>query len=369
MSYKVPFYKQSRIRRLSQIDCQNFCEAIENANIKLEKKFANLTNKEYALSINNPTSAIHLSMCAIDLKRGDKVICAINTYADIPESIRHFDSEPIFVDIEPKTYHINIESLKKVVQENKSKKLRAIVVNHFAGLRVNMEPIIKIAKANNLYIIEDFSNAPVLKENIDINSDIAIFSLNFRLDNTLKGAMLAFKDKDIYKRAKLLREHGIIRPKSDVSYVYDIVDIGCDYRLDELTAYLLDGFLEDRKELIANKRDIAQIYFKELKDVAHINLPIQSSEHLYSYFIVEIEKNRDHFARELKIRGVEVSLQYIPLNFTTYYKQKYKLRVTAYPNALNAYQKVMSLPCNGKMSKEDALYVCEQIKEVAKSHI
>ena len=369
MQYRVPFYKQSRIKRLSEIDCQNFNDAIKDATKKLEEKFINICHKDYALSVNNPTSAIHLSMCAIDLKRGDKVICAINTYVDIPEAIRHFDSEPIFVDIEPRTYHINIEALKKVVKENSSKKLRAIVVNHFAGLKVDLAPIIELAMEHNLYIIEDYSNTPVVKESMDIDSDIAIFSLNFRLDNTLKGAMLTFKDEKTFSRAKLLREHGITRPNSEVGYIYDVVDIGCDYRLDELSAYLLDGFLEDRKELVQRKKEIADIYFKELEGVEHIKLPIKHPNHLYSYFIIEIDKNRDHFARELKKRGVEVSLQYIPLNFTTYYKQKYKLKVTAFPNALSAFQKVMSLPCNGKMSKEDALYVCKQIKEVAKNHI
>jgi len=369
MQYKVPFYKQSRIKRLSKIDCQNFNDAIKDATVKLENKFINMCHKNYAISVNNPSSAIHLSMCAIDLKRGDKVICAVNTYVDIPEAIRHFDSEPIFVDIEPRTYHINIEDLKKVIKKNNSKKLRAIIVNHFAGLKVDLEPIVELAKEYNLYIIEDFSNTPVLKESIDINSNIAIFSLNFRLDNTLKGAMLTFKDEQTYNRAKLLREHGIVRPKNDVGYIYDVIDIGCDYRLDELSAYLLDGFLEDRKELVQKKKEIAEIYFKELEGVEHITLPIKDKNHLYSYFIIEIDKNRDHFARELKKRGVEVSLQYIPLNFTTYYKQKYKLKVNEFPNALSAFQKVMSLPCNGKMTKEEALYVCNQIKEVAKAHI
>jgi len=163
MKYKVPFYKQSRIKRLSQVDSQNFNEVIENATIKLEEKFNGMCHKDYALSVNNPSSAIHMSMCAIDLKRGDKVICAINTYADIPEAIRHFDSEPIFVDIEPRTYHISYKALEETVKKNKSKKLRAIVVNHFAGLKVNLEPIIKLAKEHNLYVIEDYSNAPVLQ--------------------------------------------------------------------------------------------------------------------------------------------------------------------------------------------------------------
>ncbi len=368
MAYKVPFYKQSRIKNLSKLDSQNFYDFIENATEKLEKKFATVCKNKYIVSVNNPSSAVHLAMCAIDLKRGDKVICAINTYVDIPESIRHFDSEPVFVDIEPKTYHINIEDLRKKVKENASKKLRAIVVNHFAGLKVNLEPILEIAKEYNLKIIEDFSNAPLINKEQELQSDIAIYSLNFKLDNTLKGAVLAFKNEKEYERAKLLREHGITKSK-ELDYLYDIKDIGCDYRLDQLSAYLLNGFFEDRIKLIKTKQEIAKLYLEELKDIEAISLPIESKEHLYTYFIIEVNKNRDHFAKELQKRGIEVSLQYIPLHFTSYYKNKYKLKVTTFPNALNAYQKVLSLPCHGKMTKRDAQYVIKQVKEVAKNHI
>jgi len=160
-----------------------------------------------------------------------------------------------------------------------------------------------------------------------------------------------------------------VHTNKELEYLYDIVDIGCDYRLDELSAYLLDGFFEDRMELIKRKQAIAKLYLQELKNIDAISLPIESKEHLYTYFIIEVNKNRDHFARELKKRGVEVGLQYIPLHFTSYYKNKYKLKVTSFPNALNAYQKVLSLPCHGKMSDEDARYVIKQVKEVAKEHI
>ena len=369
MPYKIPFYKKSRIKNLSKLDSQNFNELIKDATINLEKKFSKLFKSDYILSVNNTSSAIHLAMCAIDLKRGDKVLCAINTYVDIAESIRHFDSEPIFVDIEPKSYHLNIEDLRKKVKANKSKKLRAIVVNHFAGLKVDLEPILKIAKEFNLKVIEDFSNAPIINKESKLKSDIAIYSLNFRLDNTLKGAILAFKEQKEFQRAKLLREHGVVYTNKELEYLYDVVDIGYDYRIDELGAYLLDGFFDDRVELIKKKKEIAKLYLEELKDIECISLPINSKEHLYTYFIIEVNKNRDHFAKELKKRGIEVGLQYIPLNFTSYYKNKYKLKVTSFPNALNAYQKVLSLPCHGKMSIDDAKYVIKQVKEVAKEHI
>ena len=374
MNYKVPFYKPTYLSNLSEINRDNFFTSIDSSVEKLENRFLELTNCRqnrcnHTLAVNNTSSAIHLSMCAIDLKRGDKVICAVNSYVDIPEAIRHFDSEPIFTDIEPASYHMSIDSLKDVIVKNKSKKLRAIVVTHFAGLKQDMSEIIEIAKENNLLIVEDFTDRPNVYGSIDVSGDIGVFSLNYKLDNTIKGAILAFKSDKFYNRASLLREHGLKSTNSDVSYLYDVEDIGCDYRLDSLNAFLLNGLINLRDELITKKREVADIYFKELEGVNHIKLPIKSDEHPYSYFVVEVAKNRDAFARELKALGIEVGLHYIPLNFTKYYKQKYGLKIFSFPNALSAYQKVMSLPCNGKMSKKDALIVSEAVKKVASKHI
>jgi dTDP-4-amino-4,6-dideoxygalactose transaminase len=369
MKYKVPFYKPSFLNSIKNINSENFESITKDSITKLEQKFLDNSNCSRALSVSNSSSAIHLAMCAIDLKRGDKVICAINSYVDVPEAIRHFDSEPIFTDIEPNTYHMNIESLKKVVKENKSKKLRAIVVSHFAGLMDEMDEIMEIAKENKLIVIEDFSDAPLLMDNIKVKGDLAIFSLNYKLDNSIKGAMITFKHINHFSRAKLLREHGIVYKSKEVDYLYDVIDIGCDYRLDSINAYLLLGLLEDRAKLIEKKQEIAKFYLQELEGVEHIKLPISSPNHPYSYFIIEIDKNRDAFARELKNKGIEVGLHYIPINFLKYYKEKYNLKVFSFPNALSMYQKVLSLPCNGKMSRTEAQIVVDAIKEVAKNHI
>jgi len=368
MDYKVPFYKATYLSNIENINRSNFEEISKNGAKNLEEKFLNLTNCNYILSANNPSSAIHLALCAIEVKRGDKIITAVNSYADIPEAIRHFDSEPIFTDIESKTYNIDLNSLKSAIKSNKSKKLKAIIVTHFAGLKAKIDEIVELAKENNLLVIEDFTDSQVI-DRAEVKGDIAIFSLNYKLDNTLKGAIIAFKDEEIFNIAKLLRNHGLISSNKDVSYLYDIVDIGCDYRLDNLSAYILEALIDERKNLLNRRKEIANIYFKELKDTPHITLPIESNEHLYTYYIVEVDKNRDAFARELKSLGVEVGLHYIPLNFTSYYKDKYGLKIFNFPNALSAYQKIMSLPCNGKMSKDEALYVVDSVKKVASKHI
>ncbi len=85
-------------------------------------------------------------MCALDFKRGDKVICSINVFPSIPETVRHFDAEPIFVDIESRNYTMNISKLERALKKNNSKKLKAIIVTHMPGVVVDLDALYSLAK-------------------------------------------------------------------------------------------------------------------------------------------------------------------------------------------------------------------------------
>jgi dTDP-4-amino-4,6-dideoxygalactose transaminase len=114
---------------------------------------------------------------------------------------------------------------------------------------------------------------------------------------------------------------------------------------------------------------IAQRYMEQLQNLSHVSLPHNRGEHIFRQFIIEIDKNRDHFARELKKEGISIGLHYIPLHFMTYYKQKYSLKVFDFPTALGVYQQAMSLPIYSSLKDEEVEYICEAVKKVAQAHI
>ncbi len=95
----------------------------------------------------------------------------------------------------------------------------------------------------------------------------------------------------------------------------------------------------------------------------------QKSDHIYTEYIIKIDKNRDGFAKELSKNGIFTSLHFIPLHLLSYYKQKYNLRVNDFPNALTNYQQILSLPIYAGLSNKDVYYICEQIKEIAKTRV
>ena len=351
----------------------------DNAKVeKLEDSFKNLIGCKHAIATNSGTSALHLAMCALDFKRGDKVICSINVFPSVPEAVRHFDAEPIFVDIESKNYNLDIIKLEKALDKNQSKKLKAIIVSHMAGKLGDLDAMYKLAKKYKVKIIEDASNAMGAKYKGSYigasGADITVFSFSPHLCNSItNGGMMVTNDEKIQKRAELLSFHGMERVSCDefgnVNYIYDVVDIGWKYDISQLDAAYCLAELDNLKDIIHRRREIANRYFTELSNLKHVKIPDKSNEYIYSQYIVEIDKNRDFFVNALKDEKVKVGVQYMPLHLTKYYKEKYSMKVFDYSVALGAFQRVMSLPIYASMTDEEVGRVCEAVKKVAAAHI
>ena len=158
MSKEIPFY----IPPIDEKETQYLEEVLslegESKVSILESRFREYIGAKYALAVSSGTSALHLAMCALDLKRGDKVVCSVNSFPDLPEVVRHFDAEPIFVDCEAGSYNIDLKKLDQVLGKNKSKKLRAVIVNHMAGQTTDLERLYEIAQSHNVKVIEDASD-------------------------------------------------------------------------------------------------------------------------------------------------------------------------------------------------------------------
>ena len=90
-------------------------------------------------------------------------------------------------------------------------------------------------------------------------------------------------------------------------------------------------------------------------------MPIAKNAHIFLHFIIKVDKNRDHFAKELKERGIETALHFVPLHLLTYYKSKYKYKISDFPISLKNYQQILSLPIYSALQQEDLDYICKQI--------
>ena len=343
---EIPFYKPTITERESEL----IEEALHSENTtdtvaKFEEKLKEYFGAKFVVTTNNIAAAHHLALSAMDTKRGDKVICSVNAFPSVAQAVRHFDAEPIFVDIDEEDFNISPEALEKVLKYG-------IVVlddaNRGIGLTYN-------------------------GKKVGSDSFLSCFQTNSRVQNPISTVgFFTTNDEEVYKKAKLLRNYALVNgidKFGSLSYIYDVVDIGLKYDINSINAAFSIAQLEKTDELIKRRKKIAEIYDKELKECHNITTPVKKREHIYTQYIIKINKNRDSFARELLERGIHTSLHYIPIHLLSYYKNKYSLKVNDFPNALKTYQQVLSLPIYHSLSDEEVQYICNTVKEISKSRV
>jgi dTDP-4-amino-4,6-dideoxygalactose transaminase len=243
----------------------NFDEAEENAVIEtlrsrwistgpkcdlLEKNFAQMLHTKFAVTLSNCTTALHLALKILGIKEGDEVIVPSLTFVATVNAVKYVNATPVFCDIiSPEELTIDPLIIKQLL----TNKTKAIIPMHYAGFPCKMNEILQIAKENNLFVVEDACHAPLSEYNgkkLGSIGDIGCFSFFSNKNiSTGEGGMLVTNKEDIFHKAKLLRSHGMTtlsyeRAKGH-STSYDVVDLGYNYRMDDIHASI--GIVQLRK--------------------------------------------------------------------------------------------------------------------------
>ena len=346
--------------------------------LEFEEKMTKYIGAKYAIATSTSTAAIHLALSSIKLKRGDKILMSVNSFINLPEVVRHFDAEPIFIDINMEDMNIDIDKYEEALANKDSKKLRGAIITFIGGQAPDLDRIYDIAKKYGIILIEDCRAAlgsTYKGQRVgNLRADMTIFSTNPSPSKYAisRSGVIVTNNEEIAKRAKLLRSHAITTTYDsygNLDYIYDVVDIGHKFDLSELDAAYAVAQLNKTDGFIKRRKEIAKLYERRLSNVKHITILPHKDEHIFTQFIIKISRNRDAFARALKERGVATGLNYIPLHLLSYYKNKYSMKITAFPNALNNYQQILSLPIYAGLTDDDINYVCDQVIEVAKDWI
>lgn len=363
----IPFLRPN-IKTLPAELIQKALDPSTDLSFELEEAMCNMVGSDFCLATVNAFGAFHLALNALDLKRGDKVIISVNSHPLLAASIRHFDAEPIFIDINEDDSNIDLSLVEKTLVSNKNKKLRGIIVSLLGGAPLDLNRVYELASLHKIFVIEDFTHALGAKYNNKPlggqNADVSVFSfspLNSKVFGN--GACLITKNLAIYKRATLLREYAIKRESTNPAYVYNCVDLGFDYRLSDLNAAFCLSELRGLKNVLNMRKNIAQKYIKAFQNEP-IFLPKYSDEHSFYSFIIRIKSNRDNFAKKLLDLGIQTSLQYIPLHMLSYYKSKYSLKISDFPVALSVFSQTLSIPIYADLKEQETDFVIEKIKEL-----
>ncbi|MGB6328277.1 MAG: DegT/DnrJ/EryC1/StrS family aminotransferase [Halarcobacter sp.] len=376
---EIPFYQSSiSDDELSQLKSVLELNKDENKVLEFEENTANFVGAKYAIATCNSTSAIHLALSAIKLKRGDKILMSVNSFVNVPEVVRHFDAEPIFIDINMEDMNIDVNKFEKALEENKTKKLRGAIITFVAGQTPDLDRIYDIAEKYGIILIEDATCAlgvTYKDETVgSLRADMTIFSTNPSNGkySVSRSGMIVTNNEEIAERAKLLRTHAITTTYDDfgnLDYIYDVVDIGHKYDISELDAAFSLAQLQKTNKFIKRRKEIAKIYRDRLSGIKHVVIPTHKDEHIFTQFIIKISRNRDAFARALKEKGIATGLNYIPLHLLSYYKSKYSIKITTFSAALTSYQQILSIPMFPSLTDDEVNYICDQIIEIASTWV
>ncbi|MBI1768490.1 MAG: DegT/DnrJ/EryC1/StrS family aminotransferase [Bacteroidetes bacterium] len=325
---------------------------------------AKYNHSAYVVPCANGTDALQIAMMALDLKKGDEVILPVHTYVATAEVIALLGLTPVFIDVEEKTFNIDPNQIKSKI----TSKTKALVPVHLYGQCADMEPILKIAHENNLYVIEDlaqalgadyaFSNGAIKRAgNMGIIGCTSFFPSK-NLGCYGDGGAIFTNDPSLAEKMKMISTHG-----QKVKYQHDIV--GINSRLDTLQAAILLVKLKYLDEYTRRRNEVADHYDKHLAGISFIELPFRASNstHVFHQYTIKTKGiDRDRFKKYLQDKGVPSMIYYhIPLHLQKAYRQN-GFGEGSFPVTEKLSKTVLSLPMHTEMTEDELSYICQIIK-------
>lgn len=342
---------------------------------EFENKFAEYVGAKYSVAVSNATSALHISILALGLKKGERVITTPITFAASANCVRYAGGEVWFADIDPDTYLLDVNSVKELIESHPKGFFKGIIPVDFAGLPVNMEDFRELANSHNLWIIEDACHAPggffldsKLNKNFCGNgnyADIGVFSFHpVKHIACGEGGMLTTNSKELYEKLILLRTHGITKNNMQENHghwYYEMTELGFNYRLTDFQAALGITQLEKNNKGLKRRNEIAATYKKEFLGKIKFQYLPQDTYNAHHLFIIEVE-NRKEMYDFLHSKGILVQIHYIPVHTMPYYKHiGYSDAVLV--NSENYYSKCISLPMYPTLTEKEQNYIINTVLE------
>ncbi|MFH1094499.1 MAG: DegT/DnrJ/EryC1/StrS family aminotransferase, partial [Candidatus Omnitrophota bacterium] len=278
-----------------------------------ENDFAGYCGSRFAVGVNSGTDALFLALLSLGIKPTDEVICPVYTYIATALSISYTKAKPVFVDIDQKTFNIDINDLEKKI----TKRTKAIIAVHLYGNPAPMPEIMRIARKYKLKVIEDAAQAHGAQIRINANKwqtvgtfgDIGCFS--FYPTKNLSGCgdagLVVSSDQAVFNRLLMLRDQG--RRGGSNRYMHYVR--GYNSRLDTLQAAILRQKLKFLDKWNAVRQCMAGIYSKQLKDMIDVTVPYQDDNYQHVFHLYPIlVKRRDFLHKQLQSCNIPTGIVY-----------------------------------------------------------
>jgi len=327
---------------------------------KFEDSLSEYIGMKYGVSTSNCTVALHLALKALNIGPGDEVICPVLTFISPIHMVKLSGAKPVLVDIEEETWNLNPLKIEQAITKN----TKAIIVVHAFGQSAMMDEIIKIAKNNNLYIIEDVAEslgATFRKKRLGSLGIISCFSFFAnKMITSGEGGMALTNDSKLFQKLSSLREYG---SNNNEKYIYD--DIGFNYRMTNMQAAVGLAQLE-KFDVIMKKRDQQLLFYKKLiSEIDNVCLrpytKIGKSVHWLLTLLIKKDNARDKIIDSLFNKGIEARKMIYP----AYYSKPYESYGNAklYPIAEKISLNSFHLPSSTNLTMDEIKFIVDSLKE------
>lgn len=329
---------------------------------KFEKCFTRYNRAKYGITVSNGTTALQLALLALDIQAGDEVIVPGYTFVAPVNMVIASGAKPVYADIDPETWCIDPESVKKSI----TKRTKAIIPVHIYGNVCDMTQLEHIAARYGLYIIEDTAEASFSKYKGKYAGTFGtIGCYSFQATKTItmgEGGFVITRDKKLYKKMRIIKSHGM---RDDKRYWHDM--IGYNFRLTNIQAAVGCAQLENIKKIIAMRKRMHGLYYKELKAEPGITMQRFRPEVDPVVWAVSVrlspgyfKESRDGLVKKMFESGIEVRPGFYPFNVLPLYHGP-ELKIS-----LDIGLNVISLPSYPSISPDLVKYVCDTLKKMRK---
>ena len=344
---------------------------------KFENKISKFLNVKYAVSCSSGTSALHLALIAIGLKKDDVIIMPAINFIAVYNMARLMNLKIFLADVDPLTGQMTPHTLLECIKNNKLKKIKAIVTMYLGGYPENIVEFYNIKKKLRCYLIEDACHALGAKyyynqKHLLIgsceHSDISVFSLHpVKSITTGEGGLVTTNNKNFYDKIISLRSHGIYK-KKNLHWDYEIKTPGFNYRLSDINCALGLSQLKKINKFINYRRKIFNFYINNLKKFSNkIIFPFYNKFNKPSYHLFIISINFEMIkSKKIKLlkfmRNNKINFQYhyIPIyRFKVFNK---KLNLSFYNGAETYYKNCLSLPIFFNLNFDSQKKILNKIK-------
>ncbi len=351
---------------------------------EFEALFSSYVDASYGLAVSSGTAGLHLAVKALGLKPGEKVLTTSNTFVATANSVLYEKGQIDFVDIDPKTYLMDLGKLEEKLARSKPGEFKGVIVVDFGGCPIDLERLAKITHKFGLWIIEDACHAlgarfqdskGVWQKTGNCKfADVSVFSFHpVKHITSGEGGLITTNRKELFDKMALLRSHGITKDsalftqESHGGWYYEMQDLGYNYRLSDINCALACSQLKKIDTFLARRKEIAKFYNTELKGLknfflAETNPRFENSYHLY----VCRATNRKALYDYLRERNIFSQVLYIPVHQQPYYRKIHNWN-DVLPETNKYYESALALPMYATLKDEEMQLIVDSIKSFYRS--